>query len=282
LQYELEATRGAALFLANKELIFQNAEKEKRAAELVVANKELLIQNEEKEKRTAQLVVANKELEQFAYIASHDLQEPLRTISNYIEAFELEHFHLLNENAKQYILSINRAARRMNTLIEALLKFSRLGRDKKTASVDCNKIVETVLEDLRAMIDGAKATIVVHGMPVVNACAIEMRQLFQNLITNAITFGKKDIRPQIEVHAVQLDAEWKFSVSDNGIGINPVHFDRVFDLFQRLHSHEKYSGNGIGLANCKKIVQLHQGKIWIESMVGEGTAINFTIPTQMK
>jgi signal transduction histidine kinase len=278
LQNEAEAKRAADLVLANIELIFQNVEKEKRAAELVVANRELIIQNEEKEKRAAELVVANKELKQFAYIASHDLQEPLRTISNYIEAFELEHFHLLGEDGKQYIRSINRAAQRMSALVEALLNFSRLGRDKKMTLVDCNKIINSVLEDLRALIKSSKSTITLVGIPVMNACEIEIRQLFQNLITNAIKFVKKDVQPKIQIRAVQLDEKWKFSVSDNGIGIDPIHFERVFDLFQRLHSHEKYAGNGIGLANCKKIVQLHRGEIWIESMVGQGTTFHFTIP----
>jgi len=292
--------RAEELIIANKELVFQNGEKEKRAAELVIANKQLALQNEaeakraaalvvanielifqngEKEKRTAELVVANKELKQFAYIASHDLQEPLRTISNYIEAFELEHFHLLGQEAKQYIHSINQAARRMSTLVGALLDFSRIGRDKKMALVDCSKIVSSVLEDLRALIKSSKASVVVVGVPLINACEIEIHQLFRNLITNAIKFVKKDIQPKIQIQAVQLDKKWKFSVSDNGIGIDSIHFDRVFDLFQRLHSHETYVGDGIGLANCKKIVQLHQGEIWIESTVGQGTTFHFTIPS---
>ena len=278
-QNQQKEERAAELIVANKELAFQNQQKEERAAELLVANVELAFQNEEKEKRAAQLVIANNELKQFAYIASHDLQEPLRTISNYIEAFELEHLHLLGEDGKQYISSINRATRRMSSLVEALLNFSRLGRNKKTTFIDCNKIVGGILEDLGALIKISKADIVVSKLPSVNAREIEIRQLFQNLITNAIKFVKKGIQPKIQICAVQWDDKWKFSVSDNGIGIDPIHFERVFDLFQRLHSNEKYVGNGIGLANCKKIVQSHQGEIWIESTVGQGTTFNFTIPS---
>ena len=202
----------------------------------------------------------------------------MRTISNYIEAFELEHFHLLGEDAKEYVRAINRAALGMSTLVAALLNFSRIGRDKKLALVDCDKIIKSVMEDLRSLIKSSKTTIVLIGMPLVNACEIEIHQLFHNLITNAIKFVKKDVPPKIQISAVQLEKAWEFSVSDNGIGIDSIHFERVFDLFQRLHTHEKYAGNGIGLANCKKIVQLHQGEIWIESTVGKGTTIHFTIP----
>jgi light-regulated signal transduction histidine kinase (bacteriophytochrome) len=277
-QNEEKEKRAAELTIANIELAFQNEEKEKRAAELVVANNELIIQNGEKEKRAAELGVANKELKQFAFIASHDLQEPLRTISNYIEAFELEHIHLLGEGGKAYIRSINAAAHRMRILVEALLNFSRLGREKKTTLVDCNKIVDSVLEDLGALIKTSKAAIVVSGLPSVTACEPEIRQLFQNLIMNAIKFVKKGVKPAIQIQAVQMAEKWRFTVRDNGIGIDSIHFDRIFDLFQRLHSHENYTGNGIGLANCKKIVQSHHGEIWIESTVGQGTTFNFTIP----
>ncbi len=291
--------RAAELLTANRELVFQNEEKEKRAAELVnanlqlalhndeeekraanliLANEALVIENEEKEKRAVELALANKELKQFAYIASHDLREPLRAISNYIEVFELEYLHLLDENARQYIRSINCAAKQMNILVAALLDFSRLGRDKKLAYVDSKQIVNAVLGELQNLIKTSKAIVDVGEMPMLNAYEVEMGQLFRNLITNAIKFSVKGRCPKIQIRTERLNGTWKFSVSDNGIGIEGIHFERVFDLFQRLHTREKYAGNGIGLANCKKIVQLHHGEIWIESEATQGSTFHFTIP----
>jgi light-regulated signal transduction histidine kinase (bacteriophytochrome) len=222
--------------------------------------------------------MANKELQQFAYIASHDLREPLRTISNYIEVFELEYWHLLEENARQYIRSIHGAAKKMNTLVGALLDFSRLGRDKKFASVDSGQIITNVLRELQNLITTSKAIVDVDEMPVLNAYEVEMSQLFRNLITNAIKFSVKGSTPKIQIRAEKLNETWKFSVRDNGIGIDQIHFERVFDLFQRLHTRETYAGNGVGLANCKKIVQLHHGEIWVESEAGKGSSFHFTIP----
>jgi signal transduction histidine kinase len=277
-QNEEKEKRAAELVIANLKLALHNEEEEKRAANLILANEALVIENEEKEKRAVELALANKELKQFAYIASHDLREPLRTISNYIEVFELEYLHLLEENARQYIRSINGAAKQMNTLVQALLDFSRLGRDKKLAHVDSQQIINGVLADLQNLIETSKANIDVGEMPMLNVYEVEMGQLFRNLITNAIKFSVKGNRPKILIRAEKLNGAWKFSVSDNGIGIDGIHFERVFDLFQRLHTRERYDGNGIGLANCKKIVQLHHGEIWIESEAGQGSTFHFTIP----
>jgi light-regulated signal transduction histidine kinase (bacteriophytochrome) len=259
-------------------LVFQNEEKEKRATELIIANKELAFQNEEKEKRATELTIANKELEQLTYITSHDLQQPLRTISNYMQVFEEDYSEQLDDNAHKYIRSVNKAAKRMSILIQALLDFSRLGRNKKLAHVDCKKIIINVIADLQMLINTSNATISVGEMPELNVYEIEIGQLFQNLITNAIKFQQEDTPPQIQIAAEKVGEKWQFSVSDNGIGIEPVHYDRIFDIFQRLHDNNEYEGNGIGLANCKKIVELHQGEIWIESTVGKGTIFNFTIP----
>ena len=270
--------RAAELIIANKELVFQNEEKGKRATELIIANEELAFQNEEKEKRAAELTIANKELEQLTYITSHDLQQPLRTISNYMQVFEEDYLERLDDNARNYIRSVNNAAKRMSILIQALLDFSRLGRNKKLTHVDCKKLITNVIADLQMMISNANAIISVGEMPALNVYEIEIGQLFQNLITNAIKFQQKDTSPQIQIRAKKKGEKWQFSVSDNGIGIDPAHYDRIFDIFQRLHNSNEYEGNGIGLANCKKIVELHQGEIWIESSPGEGTIFNFTIP----
>ncbi|MDB5257654.1 MAG: domain S-box-containing protein [Chitinophagaceae bacterium] len=277
-QNEEKEHRAAELVIANKELAFQNEEKEKRAAELIVANAELLFQNEEKEKRAIELGIANKELEQLTYIASHDLQEPLRTISNYMQVFEEDYLEQLDDNAGKYVRAVKAAAKRMRILVQALLDFSRLGSDKTLSFIDCNKLIADVIEDLNTVIKKSDATIEVSEMPKLNIYEVQIGQLFQNLITNAIKFQKKDTKPLIHIYSKWVNDVWQFSVSDNGIGIAPAYFQRIFDIFQRLHSVEEYQGYGIGLANCKKIIDLHQGKIWIESTLENGTTVNFTIP----
>jgi signal transduction histidine kinase len=270
--------RAAELIIANGELVFQNEEKGKRAAELLIANVELIFQNTEKEKRAAELTAANKELGQFAYIASHDLQEPLRTVSNYMQVFEEDFGAGMDDNARKYLRAVNNATNRMSTLVRSLLSFSRLGHNKKLVYVDCKKIVEDVIADLDTMIRNSHAVIEVAPLPQLNAYEIEIRQLFQNLIINAIKFQKKGTCPHIRIRSEKIVAGWEFAVRDNGIGIDPAHFERVFDIFQRLNNRE-YEGSGIGLANCKKIVHLHHGEIWVESSPGNGTTFRFTIPT---
>ncbi len=278
-QSEEKEKRAAELIVANEELAFQNEEKGKRAAELILANLELAYQNEEKEKRATEMSMLNKELEQFAFIASHDLQQPLRTVSNYMHMFEEKYLEQLDENAGKYIHSVNNAIKRMSQLINSLLIFSQLGHNRKLAAVDLAKVLDDVLEDHETLIKSSNTTITISGMPVLNVYETEMHQLFQNLITNAIKFQKMDGKPIINISAEEKKGKWLFTVKDNGIGIEPVYFDKIFDIFQRLHGHKEYEGSGIGLANCKKIVQLHNGEIWLESKLHEGTTFYFTIPT---
>ncbi|MEP7106973.1 MAG: ATP-binding protein [Ferruginibacter sp.] len=247
--------------------------------ELKNKNEELAFQNDEKEKRTMDLIIANKELEQFSYIASHDLQEPLRTVSNYMKLFEEDYLGILDENAGKYLLRVNNAIKRMSILIKALLDFSRLGHNTKLTFVNFKKLIGEVITDLDTLIKSSNAVIEVTKMPELNVFEIEIHQVFKNLITNAIKFRANDTRPEIQIHSEKMDEKWKFSVTDNGIGIAPEHFERIFDIFQRLHPYEEYEGYGIGLANCKKIVQLHQGKIWVESnQATRETTFYFTIP----
>ena len=271
--------RAAELVIANQELEFQNQEKENRASELAIANTELEFQNKEKEKRAAELIIANQELEQITYIASHDLQEPLRTVSNYMQVFEEEYLHKLDDKARKYLLSVNNATKRMSILLSSLLDFSRLGIHKNLKLVDTKHIVLQVIDDLAIMIKTSNAVIeIVGAMPTLNVYETEIRQLFQNLISNAIKFCKRDKTPCIQISANNIGDTWHFSVKDTGIGVENVYFERIFDIFQRLHANDQYEGNGIGLANCKKIVHLHQGEIWLESAVGHGTTFYFTIP----
>ncbi|MCW3085163.1 MAG: hypothetical protein JWP12_2529 [Bacteroidetes bacterium] len=277
-QNEEKGKRAAELVIANEELAFQNEEKGKRAAELILANLELAFQNEEKEKRATEMSMLNKELEQFAFIASHDLQQPLRTVSNYMHLFEEKYLEELDENAGKYIHSVNNAIKRMSQLINSLLIFSQLGNNRKLATVDLQKVLEDVMEDHETLIRSSNTTIEISGMPVLNVYETEMHQLFQNLITNAIKFQKIDGKPTIHISAEEKGGKWLFTVKDNGIGIDPVYFGKIFDIFQRLHGQKEYEGSGIGLANCKKIVQLHNGEIWLESALNKGTTFYFTIP----
>ena len=230
------------------------------------------------QKKQAELEVRNKELEQFAYVASHDLQEPLRTVSNYMQVFEEDYTDKLDNEARNYIKSIKNATGRMSTLIKALLDFSRLGRGKKLVFISLNKLLDEVLTDLQNIIKTSAAKIEISTLPELKVFDTEMRQLFMNLISNAIKFRKKDQTPHIEIQCQGHNGSWLFEVKDDGIGIAPLHHNRVFEIFQRLHTNNEYEGSGIGLANCKKIVELHQGEIWLESELGKGSSFKFTIP----
>jgi PAS domain S-box-containing protein len=229
-------------------------------------------------KKQVELETKNKELEQFAYVASHDPQEPLRTVSNYMQIFEEDYLAHLDDDARKYIHSVNNATKRMSTLVKALLDFSRLGRNSKLVHVDCNQLIDNVVSDLQTLIKSTNSIIHVAEMPSLNLYEIETGQLFQNLISNAIKFQERNNTPEVHIYSKNMDGKWQFSVRDNGIGITPAHFERIFDIFQRLHTAAEYEGSGIGLANCKRIVELHQGEIWVESTLGKGATFNFTIP----
>jgi light-regulated signal transduction histidine kinase (bacteriophytochrome) len=244
-----------------RDLIKHRAELEKRVKE-----------------RTAELARSNSDLEQFAYVASHDLQEPLRGVSGFMTLLKREFGDTLDPNAREYVdLSID-SAKRMQSLIRDLLEFSRVGtRGQERAKVDLAAALEHARKNLSVAIDEANAVITYETMPIVSADAGEIVKLFQDLIENAIKFrGQR--RPEVVIGAKKRRNEWEISIRDNGIGIEKQNFDRIFLLFQRLHSRVQYEGTGVGLAICKKIVERHGGRIWIESEVGVGTTIYFTIP----
>jgi PAS domain S-box-containing protein len=225
------------------------------------------------------LELKNKELEQFNYIASHDLQEPLRTVSNYIHILEEDFSEQFNQEAKSHLQTISRATVRMSTLVRTLLEFSRLGKNKKMVTLDCVTIVKNVVSDLNSLIRATGATIVIGDLPVIQAYETELMQLFLNLVSNAIKFRKKDTQPLIRIGSlIRSSGHVEFYVADNGMGIEAKHFDRIFQIFQRLNF-EQEEGYGIGLANCKKIVEMHGGKIWVESEFGKGSTFKFTIET---
>lgn len=226
---------------------------------------------------TEQLIASNKELEQVAYIASHDLQEPLMTIKNYVNVLEKQHKHLLDGEAAECLNNIGLATERMHLLVRDMLDYSRIGSDKKLLHIDCNKEVNYVLEDMAASIEESSAKVYVTELPSVNAY-FEIKLLFQNLISNAIKFRPNDEVPVVTISSSDYQTEWLFAVKDNGIGIEKKYHHRIFTIFQKLHPDHEYTGTGIGLAHCKKIVEMHRGKIWVNSEPGKGSTFYFTIP----
>lgn len=228
-------------------------------------------------RRLKQLEIKNKELEQFAYIASHDLQEPLRTITSFSSLLKQGYHGQLDENADIYLNFISEATARMSNLISGLLNYSRIGQRREKMIIDCNQLLIDVQKDLAVRISETDTTLVIEALPCVTGVKTELHILFQNLISNAIKFCKKDVAPHINISAQQKSTCWEFAVKDNGIGIADEHQERIFKIFQRLHTRSEYEGTGIGLANCQKIVTLHGGDIWLKSHAEVGSTFYFTI-----
>lgn len=221
---------------------------------------------------------SNAELEQFAYIASHDLQEPLRMVASYTELLGQRYKGRLDEKADKYIFYAVEGAKRMHQLVADLLAFSRVGsQGRPVVPVSSGAVLANVILMLDPLIQSANATIEVGPMPMVLADEGQLRQLFQNLLGNAIKFHGEQ-PPRIRVEAVQDDSRYRFAIRDNGIGIEPEYSERIFQMFQRIHERGKYEGNGIGLAIAKRIVERHGGQIWFESQPGIGTTFFFTLP----
>ena len=235
--------------------------------------------------RTHQLETINKELllrlnelEQFAYVSNHDLQEPLRTITHFTRLIHEEYAGKLDEDGNKYLDFVYNSSKRMGELIRDLLEYSLLGRESTKAMLDCNQIVNAAIANVEDLIKQSSARITVEKLPEVFGYESELRLLFQNLITNAIKFQKKDIGPEIIISVKSHGHEWLFSIKDNGIGIDKKQHEKIFIIFQRLHNRNEFGGTGIGLAHCKKIVEMHDGKIWVESTPGAGSTFLFTIP----
>lgn len=247
-------------------------------AELEAKNQELQKEIVERERMKKMLDQSNKELQQFAYVASHDLQEPLRMVSSYVQLLQKKYKGQLGADADEYIEFASDGARRMSVLINDLLAYSRLGSQaKEFIRVDCENIFRNSVQNLQSAIEESGAAITRAPLPHVMGDDVQLERLFQNLIGNALKYRGKEA-PRIHVSAEMKQGEWIFSVRDNGIGIAPKDFDRVFVIFQRLHARHEYSGTGIGLAVCKKIVERHGGRIWVESEPGKGATFYFTMP----
>jgi PAS domain S-box-containing protein len=262
------AIGNALAFETNQTLVRERT----AALETLRASEEIL------QRQSQELARSNTELEQFAYVASHDLQEPLRMIASYLELLDLEYGEHLNQEGREYVAYAVEGAVRMKCLINDLLTYSRVGtQGKPMQPTDVGHILEEVLADLQILVAETGAVINAGPLPVVMADATQLRLALQNLIGNAIKFRGTE-SPQVTISAEIAEGQWRFMVRDNGIGINPKHAERIFVIFQRLHNREKYPGTGIGLAVCKRVVERHGGRIWVESEPGKGAAFFFTLP----
>jgi light-regulated signal transduction histidine kinase (bacteriophytochrome) len=232
---------------------------------------------------SAELARSNAELQQFAYVASHDLQEPLRAVSGFSQLLARRYQGKLDSDADDFITFMAEGATRMQSLINDLLALSRIGtRGKQFALVECEDVFQAVKQNLDVAIAESGAVITHDPLPVLVADTTQLTQLFQNLFSNAIKFRRPEEAPRIHVSSKRYGGGLQFSVRDNGIGIDPQYFDRIFVIFQRLHGREKYPGTGIGLAICKKIVERLGGRIWVESERGQGSTFCFVIPDERR
>lgn len=242
-----------------------------------------LKKEKELSQKNAELQAVNVELAQFAYVASHDLQEPLLTISGFVNVLETKYALKGDKETDAYYGFITEAVKRMQLLISDLLNLSRIGTNTSLSSfrvVDTNKVLKQVLLNLTSSITENKAKITSDKLPFVIGNETELNLLFHNLISNAIKFRKKNESPEIKIAVRENENEYIFSIKDNGMGVDEKYVERIFAIFQRLHSREEYPGNGIGLSICKKIVTLHNGTIWLKSKLNEGSIFYFSISKQ--
>ena len=310
-QNEEKEHRAAELVIANKELAFQNEEKEHRAAELVIANKELAFQNEEKEKRadelgyanrelkqaeddirklndelenkvierTAQLESVNKELGSFSYSVSHDLRAPIRAINGYSKILIEDYSEKLDNDGKKVLHSIMHNSKRMGNLIDDLLAFSKLGRKEVSVSnINMINLVKLVKKELIFDQGENLPAFTIKLLPAAQGDQSLIKQVWINLISNAIKYSKYKPMTNIEIGAYEKDNLIVYFVKDEGAGFDMQYYDKLFGVFQRLHSHEEFEGTGIGLAIVQKIISRHRGTVWAESILNEGTCFYFSLP----
>jgi signal transduction histidine kinase len=272
--------------LKEQNMLLQEEITSRLAVEKTLQEQNLVLQQEISNRQRAEsallksnqeLARSNAELEQFAYVASHDLQAPLATIASYAQLLEKRYKDQLDTQGSKFIGNIVQGCTRMQTLIDDLLEYSRVGRSRKPFELtDCNHAVEQALANLQGAIRETKAVVTYSELPAVMGDISQLIQLFQNLVSNAIKY-RHDAPPVVHITACRQEENWLISVSDNGIGIAPQHQKRIFQIFQRLHTQREYSGTGIGLAICQKIVELHGGCIWVESEPEQGCTFHFTL-----
>lgn len=261
----------------NKQLSENSITLLEKVKELDLQQEELSAHKKKLENLNADLIVKNRELERFTSIASHDLQEPLRTIGNMTQLISRKYSTNFDDQGKKILDYVTHATTRMTVMIKGLLEFSRIGNKRETERVDCKEIVRTIVLDFDAILKATQGTITSQELPTIKGNPVELRMLFQNLISNGLKFRKKDEPPTIEVSAKDNNTYVEFCIKDNGIGIDEADFEKIFFIFQRLNPVEQYEGTGLGLAYCRKIVELHGGKIWINSVKGIGSSFHFTL-----
>ena len=261
----------AILALLTGVFIWKNY-REKKKSNIALEEK-----NREIEATSEELKIVNKEMEQFAYLASHDLQEPLNTITGWIQMLDRES---LDEQGSMSVNLIDNATNRMRGLIRGLLEYSKLGSHIELEEIDSSELVRDVLTNLTKVVEDKQAGFEISDLPKVKGHYHKLSMLFQNLISNSLKFTAENVTPRVKIEAKrsEMDGFCQFSLTDNGIGISKNGIDKVFEIFHREHSKDKYEGTGIGLAHVRKIVELHRGKIWVESTLGEGTTFHFTLP----
>lgn len=234
------------------------------------------------DEKTKELKKKNSQLEQYTSIVSHDLQEPLKSIISLCEIVKSRHSSELTEKTEQIFGFIGQSASRMDNMVTELLKQGRIGYDSELRDVDCEQLLKEVLQDLNKTIEDRNAVIRFKNLPTIMAYPAELRMLFQNLISNAVKYTADNKQPKVSILCVEDEDAWLFSVEDNGIGIPEGDREKIFDLFSRLHGEKVYQGLGIGLSQCKRVVELHKGEIWVEPQTGEGSIFFFTIKKKIK
>ncbi len=310
-QNEEKERRAAELVIANKELAFQNTEKENRAAELIIANKELAFQNEEKEKRAQELIVANRELKNaeddirklneeleqkvidrtaeleavnkelgsFSYSVSHDLRAPIRAINGYTRIIVEDYAHKLDAEGHKILSAIIKNSKKMGELIDDLLAFSKLGRKQVTVSdISMVELVQSVKDELMFEEGENIPEFDIQSLPPAKGDKSLIRQVWINLISNAIKYSRYKLTTTIEIGAFEKDKLMVYYVKDHGAGFDMQYYDKLFGVFQRLHSQDEFEGTGIGLAIVQKIVDRHKGTVWAESLLDEGSSFYFSLP----
>jgi PAS domain S-box-containing protein len=278
-QNEEKEKRASELSIANKELAFQNEEKEKRASELILANKELAFQNEEKEKRAVELIYAIKDLESFSYSVSHDLRTPLRAVYGFTKMLTEDYGAILDEEGHRLMNNIMKNAKKMGQLIDDLLAFSRIGRKEfMMTEISMDEIVKEVWNDLTdEQNNSPKPEFNIKDLPVVKGDKVTIKQVWINLISNAIKYSKHKDKPVIEIGAEIKDNETIYYIKDNGAGFDMRYANNLFGVFQRLHSESEFEGTGVGLAIVQKIINKHGGRVWAVAKVDEGATFFFTL-----
>ncbi len=278
-QNEEKGKRAAELIIANKELVFQNAEKEKRAAELAIANEELVFQSTEKEKRALELEEVNNELESFSYSVSHDLRAPLRAINGFTQVLAEDYQEKLDDEAKDLLELIILNSKKMGQLIDNLLEFSRIGKQHVSMGiVNMKQLANAVIAELKQDDPDRIIQVTVKNLENIKGDRNMLKQVFINLISNAFKYtGKKD-EAIIEIGSYQINEQCIFYVKDNGAGFDMQYYDKLFGVFQRLHSSIEFEGTGVGLAIIQKIIVKHGGKVWAEGKVNEGACFYISLP----